>query len=331
MITHRERLETCIANGPLDRVPVALWRHFPVDDQTPSSLAAAALAFQRAFDFDLVKVTPESSFCIKDWGAEDVWRGASEGTREYTHWVIRQPEDWAKLPLLNPEAGHLGSQLECLRLLYRELGTNTPMIQTIFSPLHQAKNLVGPANLLVHIRRYPDAVKAGLAIIAESTRRFIECARHTGIAGVFYAVNHAQYGVLSPTEYQEFGTFYDLQVLEPANDLWLNMLHLHGTQIFFDHFLDYPVKIINWHDRETSPSLAQAKHLYSGVLCGGLQRERTMVLASPEQVQEEAQDAIQATGGKRFILGTGCVLPITAPYGNLLAARRVVEPGYRPA
>jgi uroporphyrinogen decarboxylase len=49
-----------------------------------------------------------------------------------------------------------------------------------------------------------------------------------------------------------------------------------------------------------------------------------MVLGTPIQVQTEARVAIQATQGKRFILGTGCVMPIITPHGNILAARESV-------
>jgi len=210
-------------------------------------------------------------------------------------------------------------------LLVKELGPDTPAIQTIFNPLSQAKNLVGGADLLVHIRRFPDALHSGLKTITETTLRFIEAAIQTGISGVFYAVQHAQYGLLSEEEFLEFGRPYDLELLAPAKELWLNMLHLHGTEVMFDQVTDYPVSIINWHDRETSPSLAEAQARYPGVVCGGLRREETMVLGSPAQVRAEAYDALQATQAKRFILGTGCVLPITAPYGNILAARRSVE------
>lgn len=324
--SHRRRLENCLSQSSLDRVPVALWRHFPVDDQTPGSLAAATLAFQLTFDFDLVKVTPASSFCLKDWGARDEWRGASEGTREYTRHVIQVPEDWARLPILDPNSGYLGAQLECLRMLYKELGPATPMIQTIFSPLSQAKNLVGGANLLKHMHLYPEAVRQGLKTIAETTLRFIEAARQTGIAGIFFAVQHAQYGLLSEAEFDMFGTAYDLLVLEPARDLWLNMVHLHGTDVMFKKVMHYPVSILNWHDRDTYPSLSEGQALFPGAVCGGLQREKTMVLGTPAQVTAEAQEAIRMTGGKRFILGTGCVIPVIAPYGNLKAARQSVEP-----
>jgi uroporphyrinogen decarboxylase len=324
-MNHRERLETVLAGQNPDRVPVALWRHFPVDDQEPESLADATIDYQRTFDFDLVKVTPASSFCIKDWGVDDEWRGASEGTRDYTVHCIHAPEDWRRLAVLDPQKGHLGQQLECLRRITRALGSNAPVIQTIFNPLAQAKNLVGGADLLVHLRQYPDALHTGLKVIAESTRQFIEAAKSTGIAGVFYAVQHAQYQLLSEAEYTEFGRVYDLEILQAAKALWLNMLHLHGENVLFDLLSDYPVQIINWHDQDTFPDLAGGQKRFAGVVCGGLRREQTMVTGTPAIVREEARDAIRETGGKRFILGTGCVVPITAPRANILAARKAVE------
>jgi uroporphyrinogen decarboxylase len=324
-MTHRKRLETCLAGDKPDRTPVALWRHFPVDDQTPGGLAAAALNFQQTFDFDLVKYTPASSFCLKDWGSRDEWRGAPEGTRDYTYEVIKNPDDWVKLDVLDPEKGHLGEQLESLQMLVAALGPDPPVIQTIFNPLSQAKNLVGKEKLQVHLRKYPQALLGGLKIITETTRKFVEAAMDTGIAGVFFAVQHGQYSLLSEDEYARFGRVFDLQVLQPAKDLWLNMLHIHGEDVMFDYFLDYPVQIVNWHDRETSPSLGEARRRYDGVLCGGLQRQATMVLGTRQDVIDEAQDAISQTDGLRFILGTGCVTPTIAPFGNIMAARNAVE------
>jgi len=320
MKNHRQRIENCLSGQSPDRVPVALWRHFPVDDQTPEGLAQATLTFQKTFEFDIVKVTPASSFCLKDWGAKDHWNGASEGTRDYTHRVIQKPADWQNLTVLDPNKGHLGAQLECLRILVKELGPETPIIQTVFNPLSQAKNLVGGHNLLVHLRRYPDAVHTGLRIITQTTQQFIQAAYSTGIAGVFFAAQHAQYGLMSEEEYNTFGKAYDLLVLEPTQSMWLNMLHVHGTEIMFNLFKDYPVNVINWHDRDTFPTLREGQNRFNGVVCGGIQRHHSMVLGSPEMVRAEASEAITETDGKRFILGTGCVVPITAPYGNIMAA-----------
>lgn len=324
MITHRARLEACLSNELLDRPPVALWRHFPVDDQTPQGLAASVLIFQRIFDFDLVKVTPSSSYCLRDWGSADEWHGNPEGTRDYTRRVIQHPDDWAALPVLNPTRGHLGAELEALRMILDELGPDTPVIQTIFNPLSQAKNLAGGANLLVHLRRNPDALHAGLQTIAETTRRYVEATRQTGVAGIFFAVQHAQYGLLSEQEYAEFGRAYDLPILEAAQDLPVRLLHLHGLDVMYNLLADYPVNILNWHDRETFPSLSLGQKRFPGVVCGGVS-QHTLVYGAPDQVRQEALEAVQATDGRRMILATGCVTPIIAPLGNILAVRQSVE------
>lgn len=326
-VSHQERLEACLSGQIADHPPVALWRHFPVDDQAPDSLAAATAFFQQTYDFDLIKVTPASSFCLKDWGVEDHWTGNPEGTRDYTKHVIHQPEDWAKLPILEPTRGSLGAQLACLNLLAAEFKGKVPFIQTIFSPMAQAKNLAGPGALLVMMRSHPDALHEGLKRITETTLRFLDVAIQTGMDGIFYAVQHGQYGLLSTDEFDQFCRPYDLQVLQAAQDLWLNMLHLHGSAVMFEQVKDYPVAVINWHDRETMPSLAQAQERFQGAVCGGLKQWDTMVMGTPAQVRSEALDAIRQTGGRRFILGTGCVLPTTAPFGNIIAARNAVMEG----
>jgi len=325
MMNKKERLLAAIRGEQVDRPPVALWRHFPGDDYRPKDLAAATVAFQRQYDFDFVKVTPASSFCVQDWGSRDRWVGTLEGTRDYTHYPIQSPDDWAKLRPLDPTQGALGAQLDCLRLIADELAGEVPFIQTVFSPLAQAKNLVGREWLPIHLRRYPDEVRAGLQVIAETTTRFVTAAQETGIDGLFYAVQHAQYGLLSADEYAAFGRPDDLEILDAAQDLWLNVLHLHGTDVMFDLVADYPVQVINWHDRETWPALAEGQECFAGAVCGGLQRWDVVVRGTPEQVREQASDAISQTGGRRFILGTGCVTPIVAPASNIRAAREIVQ------
>ncbi|MBN1136219.1 MAG: uroporphyrinogen decarboxylase [Anaerolineae bacterium] len=324
-MTKRERLEATIRGEATDRPPVALWRHFPGDDQDPAELAASTVAFQRQYNFDFVKVTPASSFCVCDWGAQDRWIGNEEGTRQYTQRPIAKPDDWLVLPPLDPERGALGAQLRCLELIRKALGDETPFIQTIFNPLAQAKNLAGQQVMLAHLRQAPDALRAGLAIIAESTVRFIEAARQRGIAGVFMAVQHASYELLSEAEYREFGVPFDRRLLQAADGLWLNVLHLHGERVMFNLLADYLVHVVNWHDRETPPTLGEGQLRVKGAVLGGLRQWETMVRGSPADVRREALDAFQQTGGRRFILGTGCVTPITAPWANLRASRAVVE------
>ncbi len=324
MISHRERIQTILAGKKPDRPGVALWRHFPVDDQRPETLAAAALNFQHTYDFDIVKVTPASSFAVKDWGVEDKWTGDTEGTRKYTKRVIHQPRDWEKLPALDPASPHLAGGLACLRLIRESLGPDAPLIQTVFSPLAQAKNLAGNETLIVHIRQHPEAVMKGLETIAKTTKKFVQAAIDMGIDGIFYAIQHAQAGLLTLDEYKAFGLPYDQTALEPSKALWCNMLHLHGRDVYFSLLESLDFHIVNWHDRETFPTLAEGQSLFKGAACGGL-RQDSLVFEDQARVREEAVDAIQQTKGQRFILGTGCVVPVIASHGNLMVARKSVD------
>jgi uroporphyrinogen decarboxylase len=328
MTSKEERLQAAIHGEVADRPPIALWRHFPVDDQDSESLARATLAFQKEFDFDFIKVSPASSFCIRDWGARDSWEGNPEGTRMYTHRVIKEAKDWRSLTVLQPSKGSLGIQLACLSLLEEECYGVVPYLQTIFSPLAQAKNLAGEERMFVHLRQSPEDLLAGLEVITESTIRFIEAAKGRGIAGIFYAVQHGSYRFFDRETYARYGEVFDRRVLDAANDLWLNVLHLHGEDLIFELAVNYGTQIVNWHDRDTFPGLAEGKSMLQSAVCGGLRREETLVLGRPEDVFREAYDTFSALdSGRGMVLGTGCVVPIVAPYGNLKAAREAVEAG----
>ncbi len=324
-MTKSDRIRAAIAGEPVDRPPIALWRHFPVDDQDPQALADSAIAYQRAYDLDLIKVTPASSYSVADWGIQDEWRGDPEGTRDYTVRVIDEPRDWRALPPLPHDIGKSADHLRCLSAVCRGVGGAVPVLATIFSPLAQAKHLAGDGRLFDHLHRSPADLEAGLETITRRTIAFIEAAQRAGISGIFYAIQHASYILFDEAGYSRFGEPFDQRILEAARPLGMSLLHLHGEAVMFDLALRYPVQIVNWHDRHTPPSLVDARQSFRGAVCGGLRRWETLVLGTPEQVTAEAQEAVASIGGPGMILGAGCVVPVHAPRANLEAARRALD------
>lgn len=73
-------------------VPVAFWQHHPVADQHGERLADATCAFQARFDCDLVKITPASSFQLRDLGQTDSWTGDPIGRRTFGPGPVSPPE-----------------------------------------------------------------------------------------------------------------------------------------------------------------------------------------------------------------------------------------------
>ena len=97
-MTKRERLSATINGQQVDRVAVALWRHFPGDDQRPSDLAQSQLVWQHEYDWDFIKVSPSSSFHVLDWGVQDEWQGGNEGRAS-------TPNAWSSSPKTGPHSG----------------------------------------------------------------------------------------------------------------------------------------------------------------------------------------------------------------------------------
>ncbi len=312
-------MEALLGNAPLDQIPVSFWRHFPVDDQDAGKLAAATVQFQNTFNFDFIKVSPASSFCIQDWGVMDTWKGNPEGTREYIGGVISTPDDWSKLKVLDPNQGSLGRQLECLRLLKKEYGSGVPIIQTVFSPLAQAKHLVENGKLLCHLRQYPQEVASGLSVIAKSTEAFISACKDIGIDGIYYAIQFGSHDLLGKHEFEAFQASFDRSLFPAMREFWLNVGHIHGANIMAEEIAaqDYPMHIINWHDRETEPDLRKGREMFRRVVSGGLGRMEPMLLGDTPQIKTLIDDAFEQTGGRDFVLGTGCVLMQASPYGNI--------------
>ncbi len=326
-MTKRQRVMAAVHGEHPDRVPVALWRHWPKDDLTAEGLAQAVVAWQQTYDWDFVKVTPASGYAVEDWGVGMVDRGNREGTREYTRRVIKQPGDWEKLWPLDITDGVLGRQLQSLRLIRARLGPDVHIFQTFFSPLSLARNLAGDATFLRHLREHPAELRRGLAIISDTHARFAEECLRSGADAAFFATQCATYDMLTEDEYEEFGIPYDRHVLGAVADAAeLVLLHIHGLNIMFSLLAHaYPVHILNWHDRRTAPSLADARLRTRLALMGGVNEWQTLVSGAPQDVEAEARDAIRQTGGRGFLLGAGCVIPIDVPDANLRALHAAVQ------
>jgi uroporphyrinogen decarboxylase len=325
---HWQRIEAAIAGEATDRVPVALWKHFPGDDQDAGKLAARTLEWQRAWDFDLVKFMPSGTYGVEDWGAQTAFQGAANGARVVTEPGVRRPGDWLWLPRLDVRRGVLGAQNKALALAAKVLRGRVPILQTVFSPLTTARKLAGEA-VFEHLRRHPGDLEAGLRTITDTTAEFALAALDAGAHGVFFATQLATRDALSSAEYERFGARYDLEVLGAIRGkARFNLLHLHGEGVMFERLAEYPVQMLNWHDRLAPPALAAGAKLFGGALVGGVE-ERTLLVEGPgKAIRTQVRDAIAQTGGRRLIVGPGCVVAVAAPADNI---RIVIEEARRPS
>lgn len=322
----RHRIHAAIQKQPVDRPPVALWRHFPGDDLDAELHARRAIEFQNTYDFDFVKVTPAASYIGEMYGGELTAAGNREGTRKHARRVINDWHDWSKIKAVAPDHPLIQREAETVRRIRAGLGHDIPILQTLFSPLSCARTLAGD-RLVRDLREHPAEVMHALQHLGTTMERFAYASIAAGADALFFSTQVATSDLFTPGEWHAFGQTFDLTVLNELHKrVEFILLHMHGEKLYYHELLKYPVHIANWHDRVTQPTLPDGKTLFHGAVAGGLEEWSVVADGTPEQVRAQVQDAITQTDGIGIIIAAGCVIPIDTPDANIRAARQAVEP-----
>jgi uroporphyrinogen decarboxylase len=284
-----ERIDAALVGGTPDVVPFSAWYHFGLHHLPGHVHAEAELSFFDHYDLDFLKVMNDYMYPLPS------------GMHEVT-----KPSDWHRLKAVDPW-GYRGysEQLTALKIIGSTLKDRAYFIDTIFSPWTVARNLAWKHHE-AHRKENSDDFLAGLSAITENLRRFVRAAIDVGASGIFYSIAGASEEYMSEEEYERFGKPFDLMVLEAAKGAHMNVLHIHGSRAYFDLVKDYPVRAINWSDRDaTNPTLAKARTLTPKCLMGGIDEVNAKEMTTAELKQQIA-DAVAQTKGRGFICTPGC-------------------------
>ncbi len=307
-----ERVKAALIGEYVDRVPFCFWHHFKPEG---SGICMAELTiefFRTKFDLDIVKIMPDLPYPAPVQ-------------------TITLANQWSRLPDLGLETPMFQQQLICIRELRNQLGSDFPLILTIFSPLTQIFRFVGKARAITHARENPVAFEQGLATLATNLHLLVSAAIESGASGIFFSCMGATNIDFTPLEYARFGRTYDLQVLEGTKAGWLNIIHVHADpaqeddEIYFENFIDYPVQVMSWSDRLTGPSLSEALTMTDKCLMGGLAERGPLTRGGETEIENEIMAAVTQTKGRRLILANGCSVPDDTSEEWLHIARKLVD------
>jgi len=320
-MSRRERVLAAINREPVDRVPYAVWRHFPTVDHSPAGLAQATLRFHERYGSDFLKITPRGGYAVEAWGCVEGDAVREDGHRPCASCAVKSPDDWKKIRALDPGGapGYAEEIETIIRLGFDRRIGDAPVVPTLFSPLSLARKLSG--DRLPHdLREYPDAVTGALEAITETLIKFANLALTEGVSGIFYSIQAASRSANSEEDYARFGEPYDRRFLESIESRsTLTIIHGHGNELMFDPLASLPGHAWNWDDRATPPSLKEGRAKVVGAVIGGLHQWKTLRDGTPEQAVAETRDAIAQTDGTGLIVGPGCVLPMNTPDANVAA------------
>lgn len=327
-MNHWDRLQDQLRAEAPDCLPIALWRHWPAQDDDPRALAMATMAWQRRFDFDLVRYMPSNTCAAEYWGARTHHRPDPFGLRAIEHFAVTAPEQWSTLR--PARAGLFDASNDGLKQVADALGGTAPLLQTVASPLTTAWQLAGDA-IFEHMTSAPDALDAGLKTIAEAAASFARQAIESGACGIALTLAGPSASRMSEAQYRRFGRAWDLHVLDAIRDsAQLDML-CAGDDEVFDLVVSYPVQILNWQDRRASPDLPTGASRFSGIVAGGLDAAGSLGCGSRADVDRDVIEALGRIEGRRAMIAAGGPCRLDTPEANIDGAVDAVRRRATPA
>ena len=322
-----ERIKRMLREQPVDRLPISFWAHNFARENSPVDLADETVRQFRLYDWDFIKVQSRASCFAEGWGNRYLRSTERAIPPKLKEWPIHTVADLKRIGPLEPESGALEEQLAALRMIRKEVGSEVPVLLTVFAPAMVLAYLVGesPTRMLELIRSHPAETEAALATIRDAQAEYARaCLRH-GADGIFFAVKACSSVQMTREEYGRFGLPYDRAVLDAAKGGWLNMLHLCGSHLYFEVVDDLPSQLLNFALDLGNPSLSQARDRANRAVIGGVSAKPRIRDLTPKQVVSEVEAALSDTGGVRMMIGPGCSVSSDTPEVNLQAAREAVE------
>jgi uroporphyrinogen decarboxylase len=302
--------------------------HFAAENSV-KDFVAESLRLAREFGWDYLKPQSRAQCFAEAWGLRYQASGERAVPYTRTHAPCAGAADLRRLQSADPAAGALGEQIDALRQIRAGVGPDTPIIWTVFSPLMVVPYLLaGGVEQMVEIARAePAALEAALAAIANTLAGYTRLALAAGADGLFYATNVARADLLSPAECRRFQRPYDLPILAAAAPGSFNVLHVCGTGVLFDEFVDYPVHAISWAQAPGNPSLPEGRQRTGRAVMGGLPAKPAIATLTPAAVAGYARAAVGAMGGRGLLLGPDCSINPDTPESLLHAARAARDEG----
>jgi uroporphyrinogen decarboxylase len=314
-MTKRERVMAALRGAPVDRVPVSLWLHNFAFENSAAALAAETLRLARRFDWDFLKPQSRAQCFAEMWGLR--YTPSRERATPYT--VTRAPvataADLARLEPADPRTGALAEQLEALRAIRKAVGSETPIIWTVFSPLMVLPFLLpeGRPMAVTLMRSEPAAVEHALTAMAETLAAYARAAVAEGADGLFYATNMATTEISTAAECRRFQRPYDRKILAEVESAPFNLLHVCGSGILFDEFVDYPATALSWATVPGNPSLSEAHRRTGRAVVGGLPAKPFIKGLAPAEVEARGRAAIAEMSGRSLLLGPDCSIDPDTP------------------
>lgn len=330
------RFEQHLSGKLADRPIVSGWHHFLDKEQSATDLAEATIDFAHQYDWDWIKINPRATYLAEAFDNTYDFHDYRWVFPRQRHAVIQKPADvWSIEEVDVTESAPLQEQLEAVQLI-REGLPETPIIQTVFSPLTILMFLTGNSSYInqtmygseapVDFKQLLETERSGvhhaLHAIAVTIANYVKDLEKIGVDGLFYAVTGTAHPKLfDEATFNEFSRPYDSIVLHAMKN-GKRILHTCGAYAQPERFDDYPVEGISW-DTEAAGNpgleIPLKKTKVAGVDHHLFEGNDDLL------IEQQAKKAIEIMNNQAFLLVPNCAVSVKATEASLNTLRRSVQ------
>ena len=287
-MTKIERVRAAIAGQPVDYPPMTIWYHFGNQHSSAEVTAQVHLEFFEHYDLDLLKVMNDYDYPNPT---------GLEGTAT--------PEELGRIEPFDVVKSPFGTQLAAIERIAKALKGKALFVDTMFNAWNTLRRNLAKEAMEPLMARHPEAVERALAVINRNLIQYALATLERGAAGIFLSVP-ASAEFVTREQYERFMRPFDLELLNALKGRGeFHILHAHGSKLFLDRLLDYPVQVLSWADLNGGPSIAEARKLTALPLMGGIDHAK-FAYVSAAALREQVKAAKGQAGPRKLILAPGC-------------------------
>jgi uroporphyrinogen decarboxylase len=289
-----ERVKALFNNEKTDMVPAGFWFHYS-HDFDEAKMAEVHLETFRKTDADILKVMQDYLCPIEA--------------------QVKVPSDWKNIRFPGTSSPVFKKLNDVLKRILDGLAGEALAFQTMYGPFKCAVIAYGDALVMAHSKQDPDAVAAGVGVIAEALAEWAGAFIETGAGGIYYAAQFSEPGRFTREQWEKLVKPADLAVMNAAAEKGsFNILHICGEPDYQfktrpEWFSDYPFSIVNWSVKDNGLSLEQGRDIFKGKpILGGMNNKGNILSGADSAIAEEARAVIKSFGTKGLMLGADCTI-----------------------
>lgn len=293
-MNNAERIKAVIKGEPVDYVPAGFWFHYS-SNYSVEEMIDAHMKLYNETGMDIIKIMQDYSYPISG--------------------EITCAQDWYNIKIKGVDSGEFAKMAGVIRGIRARAGDDVLLFQTMFGPFKAASIAFGEDVLMKYSKEAPEALKAGIKIIADGLEQWAREYLKIGADGIYYSAQYGEVGRFTRNEWEGLVKPFDLQILNVVRQTpqKYNILHICGEpeyhfETHIDRFGEYPADLVNWSVKDNGYSLERGGDFFKAGILGGMDNKGNILRGPKEKIEEEVGSILNRFGTTGIMIGADCTI-----------------------